>query len=183
MPQDISPDLIQPYDPSAQRTVSPVDWFGPHQEYPARTSTAVSPLVCGEDAFAAVARVLRSARRSINMCFWGLDPAMLLERGTAELWDHDAILGEILLERAAAGVQVRVVVWNTYYQALGSGSNGAEDPTAGSGGENSANLAWFRDICKDRENIEVKMTDSLGVRTKFPSFHQKSIITDIETPV
>lgn len=182
MPQDFASDIEQPYDPGSRRSVSPVDWFGPVQEFPARTSTAVKPLVCGEIAFGEVARALRAARHSINMCFWGLDPAMLLERGTAENWNIDAILGEILLRKAAEGVQVRVVVWDTYGSGIGSGGSGASDPTSDTQGGNSANLAKFREFCMTRENIEVKMTNSLGAGSKFPSFHQKSIVVDIENP-
>ncbi|MCF6443151.1 phospholipase D-like domain-containing protein [Nereida sp. MMG025] len=150
-----------------------------------RPATTVSPLVCGEDAFAAVARALRAARSSINLCFWGLDPAMLLERGTENNWDKQAILGEMLLEKARnPAFRIRMVVWDHYKVGIGSGGSGAEDPTDADLGGNSTNLAKFRELVKDYPNIEFEMTNSLSTNPihLFPSFHQKSIIIDIENP-
>lgn len=107
----------QTYDPSCGRSVSAVNWFADHG-YPHRSGTRVRPLVMGEEAFAAVARELKGAQKSINMAFWGLDPGMVLIRGTYSNYDARDALGSILIERAKAGVEVKVCVWDQLFLEL-----------------------------------------------------------------
>lgn len=179
--------LDQPLDPSAGRSVSAVNYFSDSpNHYPVRTATRVNPLLCGEVAFSAVAEALKRAQHSINMCFWGLDPAMVLRRGSASggktQFEIDDILGEILISKARAGVKVRVVVWDHYKVGIGSGGSGSDDLIDADLGGNNANLAALYAMQDEIENLEVKMTNSLSLSVFFPSFHQKTIIVDIENP-
>ncbi|MEL6960540.1 MAG: phospholipase D-like domain-containing protein [Pseudomonadota bacterium] len=185
--EDPPAPIEQVCDPSSQRSFEVPEWFANNAEFDLRYATRVQPLVCGEDAFAAVSRALNGAQHSINMCFWGLDPAMLLKRGTAENWDNTEILGEILLRKAIdEGVTIRMIVWDHYFESIGSMGIGSSetDPTNQDTGGNSRNLERFRSFTSNIPNIDVRMTNALStIRwTYFPSFHQKSIIVDIENP-
>lgn len=182
-----TPKLDQPLDPSAGRSVSAVNYFSDSMNhYPVRTATRVNPLLCGEVAFAAVGDALKRAQHSINMCFWGLDPAMVLRRGSASdgktRFEIDDILGEILISKARAGVKVRIVVWDHYKVGIGSGGTGSDDLIDADLGGNNANLAVLYALQDEIENLEIKMTNSLSSSVFLPSFHQKTIIVDVENP-
>lgn len=45
-------------------------------------------------------------------------------------YDKDVFLGELLLRKAIdENVQIRIIVWDTYFTGIGSGGSGADDPT------------------------------------------------------
>ncbi|HID08132.1 MAG TPA: hypothetical protein EYP10_13420, partial [Armatimonadetes bacterium] len=107
----IGKPLAQPLDIGSQKTVSSPNYFADHG-YRERSSTKIKPLICGEAAFSAVSLALKRAQRSINMAFWGLDPATLLERGKASSYNKQSILAEILISKARSGIKVKVIVWD-----------------------------------------------------------------------
>jgi len=181
MSDGATPPINQPFDASTGRSISAVNWFS-KQGYPHRASTRVIPLVCGEAAFSAVGKALRAANHSINMAFWGLDPAMLLERGTKDNYDTDNILGEILLKKAQSGVQVRIIVWDSYSVGIGSGGSGETDLLDADTGGNNTNLKFFYDLAKTTPRLEIKMTNAYSGLTALGSYHQKIITVDVETP-
>jgi len=170
-----------PFDPSTGRTISTVNFFHGGL-FPPRHTTAVRPLVCGEIAFEEVRKALLAARESINISFWGLDPAMVLRRGTATTFNTDDILGEILLRKAREGKKVKVIIWDSPFQAVGSGSGGEPEMTSERDGGNNENLGHFLRAAADEDNLEVVLTPHFGRTSLFPSYHQKTIIIDIETP-
>lgn len=78
----------------------------------------LKPLICGEEAFAAIAGDIKKATHSIDLVCWGFDPAMELTRHNGEEWPRGDTWGD-LLRRASEGqynggkpVQVRLLVWH-----------------------------------------------------------------------
>lgn len=180
-------DLAQPLDPGAG-TVSPVNWFS-SQGYQPNASTRVTPMVGGEVAFERLGHALRAARHSICMAFWGMDPGFLFNRGTFETHDKTRTLAEILMDRAADGVTVRVVVWhNTYAGSLsglgatsGSAASQGTDMTDELGG-NNRNLIRFMAAAELTPNLDVVLTPAFSATPQFGSFHQKIVTIDVEDP-
>jgi len=81
--------------------------------------------ICGEEAFAQIARDIRRARGSIDIICWGFDPAMELTR-SGTTWPRGDTWGG-LLEEVASGkhnagqpVQVRVLSWYGFIGNLGT---------------------------------------------------------------
>jgi len=173
-----TPDTKQPFDPSIGRSISSPNWFS-NQGYDPRATTKINPLVSGETAFNAVATALRNAQHSINMAFWGVDPGMLLIRGTKNNYDRKNTLADILYAKAKANVKVKVIVWDHPTSFIGSGSDGGSAIVEQN---NSKNLGIFRQIAKLVPNLDIKMTNAHSAIFGTGSFHQKFIVVDIENP-
>lgn len=80
-------------------------WFVPKAKYPPRAGNVVHPLINGERAFLAVDEALQGATKTIDVMSWGLDPSMRLRPPGGKR------IGELLREKAKAGVVVRVLIW------------------------------------------------------------------------
>ena len=117
---------------------STADWFA-HQNSPLSpprpAGNIVTPLVCGEEAFAKVYECIDRAKHSIDLISWGFDPAMRLKRD-----DPGALpLGELLKRKAEQGVEVRVLIWNNHLaqvaenSVIGEGMGGSGGTWMGSG--------------------------------------------------
>jgi phosphatidylserine/phosphatidylglycerophosphate/cardiolipin synthase-like enzyme len=68
----------------------------------------------GEEGFASIAADIQQAKKSIDLCCWGFDPAMELVRGAGSanaLWPRGTTYGDMLIEAGKRGVQVRLLVW------------------------------------------------------------------------
>lgn len=178
MQDGATPPINQPLDPSSGRSISAVNYFSNHG-YDHRSSTSINPLVGGENAFNAVATALKSAQKSINMAFWGLDPGMLLIRGTQTNYDRINTLADILYEKARANVKVNVIVWDHPFSFIGSGSDGGSAIVEQN---NSKNLGKFREIATLIPDLNVKLTNSHSAIPGSGSYHQKFIVIDVETP-
>jgi phosphatidylserine/phosphatidylglycerophosphate/cardiolipin synthase-like enzyme len=72
---------------------------------PPRPGNAIEVLIDGEQAFAAIAEAMRSARSHIHITGWHITPDFALLRG-----ERPTVLEE-LLRQMAARVDVRVLVW------------------------------------------------------------------------
>ncbi|MCP4257819.1 MAG: hypothetical protein GY774_09875 [Planctomycetes bacterium] len=66
------------------------------------------PIVDGETAFKELLDAIRNAKRFIYIATWNLEPEMELTRSGS----GDPTLGDVLLERAKAGVEVKVLTWD-----------------------------------------------------------------------
>lgn len=102
-------------------------WFAETSKYPPRAANVVHPLINGERAFGAVNDALAGAKNSIDIISWGFDPSMRLRRPGGKR------VGELLQEKAAAGVKVRVLVWKNSLANFGE-NNIIGDGLGGSGG-------------------------------------------------
>lgn len=88
-------------------SVQTPQWFL-SSEYPAATG-AMSPLINGERAFAAVTQAIEQAKESIDIMTWGFQPSMYFTRT-----GKDAKRIGDLLEQAIArqpGIKIRILVW------------------------------------------------------------------------
>lgn len=102
-------------------------WFSQTSRHPPRAATVLQPLINGERAFAAVHEAIAGAKHSIDLIAWGFDPSMRLKRPGGER------VGDLLKRQAAAGVQVRMLVWKSALANLGE-NNIIGDGLGGSGG-------------------------------------------------
>jgi len=88
----------------------------------------LSVYICGEESFARIAEDIRSAEESIDIAFWGFDPAMELTRKEGP-WPRGETWGGLLRDaaegrlRSGKKVQVRLLVWWDPTGAALGGSN------------------------------------------------------------
>lgn len=66
------------------------------------------PLVDGDRTYSELLAAIRAAKRFVYIATWGFDPDLELTRTGS----GDPVLREILLERAKAGLEVKVLVWD-----------------------------------------------------------------------
>ncbi|UJB30657.1 hypothetical protein [Chromobacterium sp. Beijing] len=81
------------------------EWIVSDAEYDAQWGTFL-PLNCGQAAFDAVHRAIAQARRSVDIICWGFQPSMHFIRDGKQ-----PPIGQLLEQKAAAGVDVRVLGW------------------------------------------------------------------------
>ena len=83
------------------------------RSHPIRPDNELDVRICGEDAFAQIARDIEAARSTIDIIAWGFDPAMELVRSSgASEWPRGPTYGELLLKAARdRKVRVRLLVW------------------------------------------------------------------------
>ncbi len=102
-------------------------WFSELSKYPPRAANVVNPLINGERAFGAAYEAIKNAKKSIDMIGWGFDPSMRFLR------PNGLRIGELLQQKAKAGVEVRVLVWKNALANFGE-NNIIGDGMGGSGG-------------------------------------------------
>lgn len=80
--------------------------------------------ICGEDSFAAIAKDLLTAEKSIDIIAWGFDPAMELIRKPGVWGERGLSYGDLLRDAAAnKKVQVRLLVWYDEFVKRIAGTN------------------------------------------------------------
>jgi len=83
---------------------------------PKFSANTVDYFICGEEAFADIAKKIKAAKKSIDIVCWGFDPAMELTRSGTQ-WPRGETWGGLLLDAAQGRwtngqpVQVRIVSW------------------------------------------------------------------------
>ncbi|MCV6588818.1 MAG: hypothetical protein OIF57_07310 [Marinobacterium sp.] len=109
-------------------------WALDENKYPCRANVAITPLINGERAFAAVEDAILKAEHAIDIISWGFDPAMRLTRPGGKR------LGDLLIERATKQqVAVRILIWKNKLANLmentviGDGLYGSGGTAIGSG--------------------------------------------------
>ncbi len=88
-------------------------WFVQNTLYHPETAT-YQPLVNGEETFKAVHQAIAQAKRSIDIICWGFQPSMFLIRD-----GKSPSVGELLRQKAAEGVKVRVLTWEAPLNTAG----------------------------------------------------------------
>ena len=71
-----------------------------------RDGCSIEVLIDGAQVMSAIAEAIRGARRSVRIAGWHVAPHFALERG-----EPPTVLRELLAERVAQGVDVRVLLW------------------------------------------------------------------------
>ena len=108
-------------------------WFVSKAAFPPRPAIHVKPLINGERAFTKVQEVVAKAQHSIDIMSWGFDPSMRM------LPPDGTRIGDLLLAKAEQGVQVRVLIWESWMAAVkennlpGNGLGGSGGTPLGSG--------------------------------------------------
>ncbi|SDK51732.1 hypothetical protein SAMN05216189_10412 [Pseudomonas delhiensis] len=88
-------------------------WFIPRTEYHP-VPALYQYLINGEDAFEAVHKAIADAKKSIDIICWGFQPSMYFIRD-----GKSPSIGELLKQKAAKGIQVRVLGWEAPFNAAG----------------------------------------------------------------
>lgn len=86
-------------------TVS-MNWFLDSKES-APVGATFRPLINGKEAFTTLHEKIEKAEHSIDIAIWGFQPSMHLKRD-----GKSKCIGDLLIEKAKAGVQVRILVWS-----------------------------------------------------------------------
>ena len=93
-------------------------WYVEKSEYHPVEAT-YKPLINGEEAFRAVHEAIAAATKSIDIICWGFQPSMYFIR------DGKAVcIGELLMEKARSGVEVRVLAWEFPQNLAGKAGEG-----------------------------------------------------------
>jgi len=92
-------------------------WFVQRTEYPP-VLCAYEPLINGEDAFRAVHEAIAGAEKSVDIICWGFQPSMYFIRDAGHPGSELSI-GQLLAEKAAQGVRVRVLGWEAPLNSAG----------------------------------------------------------------
>src|SRR5213595_4116163 len=97
------------------KATSSVQWFLEKRSgtHPITHNNQLQLFICGEDSFADIADQIRCAKKSIDLCCWGFDPGMELER-SGSTWPRGATYGDLLIAAAKRGVKIRLLVWYDY---------------------------------------------------------------------
>lgn len=104
------------------KATSTVQWFLENRSttHPVTHNNELEVFICGEKAFADIAKEIKAAKHSIDICCWGFDPGMELVRDEGKkTWPRGETYGDLLI---AAGkgkdkVRIRLLVW---YSKIGS---------------------------------------------------------------
>lgn len=104
------------------KATSTVQWFLENRSttHPVTHNNELKVFICGETAFADIAKEIKAAKHSIDICCWGFDPGMELVRDEGKkTWPRGETYGDLLI---AAGkgkdkVRIRLLVW---YSKIGS---------------------------------------------------------------
>ena len=72
----------------------------------------LEPLICGSNYLPVFKQAIEQARHSIWIAIWGFDPSLPLVMGQREQKKVDNRIGEILIKRARAGVEVKLLVFS-----------------------------------------------------------------------
>lgn len=105
-------------------------WFSQKSKYDPRPANVVKPLINGEQAFGTVHAAIGAAKKSIDIVSWGFDPSMRFKRPDGPR------IGELLKQKAKAGVEVRILIWKNALANFGE-NNIIGDGLFGSGGGSS----------------------------------------------
>lgn len=96
------------------RVICTSPWYVHNTEYHPVAAT-YQPLVNGEEAFKAVHLAIAQATTSIDIICWGFQPSMYFIRdGKAPP------IGQLLMDKARQGVEVRVLGWEAPFNAAGA---------------------------------------------------------------
>ena len=165
------PAKIQAALQGGQTPKATMQWFLSGEQSPTVTHrNTLSFFICGQQGFAAIAKDMAQAQHSIDIIAWGFDPAMELKRcpGT---WPRGQTYGQLLEEKAKAGCQVRMLIWNhdigrtLQHNLVGYDEAGQANFTGAESGLYNANSTprlehckdwWRRALAGDMANLEVR---------------------------
>lgn len=84
-----------------------MNWFLLDSNESAPVAATFRPLINGKEAFTTLHEKIEKAEHSIDIAIWGFQPSMHLKRD-----GKSKCIGDLLIEKAKSGVQVRILVWS-----------------------------------------------------------------------
>jgi phosphatidylserine/phosphatidylglycerophosphate/cardiolipin synthase-like enzyme len=110
-------DIVVPIAmPEIRQCMITPPWFVQHTEFPPAQAT-YTPLVNGEEAFAAVHHAIANAKKSVDIICWGFQPSMYFIRD-----GKSPCIGELLVKISRENkVQVRILGWEMPLNSAGIG--------------------------------------------------------------
>ena len=110
-------DIVVPIAlPEIRQCMITPPWFVQQTEFPPAQAT-YTPLVNGEEAFAAVHHAIAGAKKSVDIICWGFQPSMYFIRD-----GKSPCIGELLVKISRENkVQVRILGWEMPLNAAGFG--------------------------------------------------------------
>ncbi|MNJ21731.1 cardiolipin synthetase [compost metagenome] len=100
-----------------QQATLTAPWFVQYTEYPPALAT-FEPLINGEDTFKAVYEAIAAAEKSVDIICWGFQPSMYFIREAGHP-GSELNIGQLLEQKAALGVQVRILGWKAPFNSAG----------------------------------------------------------------
>lgn len=87
--------------------------------HPITHNNKLTMFICGQAGFGDIAARISEAGSTLDLCCWGFDPGMELNRVGTENWPRGKTFGDLLIDAGRRGVKVRLLVW---HDILGSPS-------------------------------------------------------------
>lgn len=119
MPDDFKRTEQTHVDEIVRTSTSTVQWFleKAHRRmtHPITHNNKLDVFMCGEESFADIAKEIKMAKESIDLCCWGFDPGMELVRTGAGNWPRGETYGDLLIAAGRNGIKVRLLVWYDSY--------------------------------------------------------------------
>ena len=91
-------------------------WYLDNSNYKQRNGNKLTPYFSGQEVFAAIAKSINEAQKSIDIVCWGFDPAMpIIREGSNWEWKETDSYGHHLIEAATGSkpVKIRLLLWYT----------------------------------------------------------------------
>lgn len=160
-------------------TIIAPPWFVPYdgsKGYPVRFGNKITPLICGKEVFDKIYDEISDAKFNVHIALWSMMPGFRLIRGADArgLEDLDTI-GDLLIDAAKKGVQVRVLLWGIYHagsvmRTAALMAKAKDDPYY------RDDWDWFNKVKEEEiENIELRFE---GTEQLLASHHQKTVVVD-----
>lgn len=86
--------------------------------HPITHNNKLTLYICGQDGFSDIAARIGEAGSTIDLCCWGFDPGMELDRRGSETWPRGRTFGDLLIDAGKRDVKVRLLVWHDSVAAL-----------------------------------------------------------------
>ncbi|MBC8639887.1 phosphatidylserine/phosphatidylglycerophosphate/cardiolipin synthase family protein [Caballeronia sp. EK] len=150
-------------------------------EYKPKAATH-RPLVCGEEAFAAVYDAISAAQHTIDIVCWGFQPSMYFKRGTSG--QGTVPIGQLLLEKASQNKKIRLLVWGDSLHLAQFSENmmpGGRFTTANDNRNSTQkefDAWWYGQVKMDRKNATSGLSVNFAARVvRDPAFNRIEFAT------
>jgi phosphatidylserine/phosphatidylglycerophosphate/cardiolipin synthase-like enzyme len=85
--------------------------------HPITHNNKLTMFICGQAGFGDIAARVSESSCTVDLCCWGFDPGMELNRWGTQDWPRGKTFGDLLIDAGKRGVKVRLLVW---HDAVGS---------------------------------------------------------------
>ncbi|GGX92717.1 phospholipase D-like domain-containing protein [Pseudoduganella dura] len=121
--------------------------------HPITNNNKITMFICGKDGFDNIAKEIKNAKKSIDLCCWGFDPGMELVREQGS-WPRGETYGDMLISAGRRGVKVRLLVWFDWYAKQAGSVNNMP-------GFTHENAVWRIDGWQEKISINISAENSI----------------------